>query len=224
MNPIVLFEDNHLLAINKPFCMPSQGDETGDLNVFDWAKQYLKEKYAKPGNIYVGLLHRLDRPTGGILLLAKTSKAAGRLSQDFQENKVEKTYWAITEKIPDMVEGKLEHYLAKLPDKNIVKAYNKQVYGAKLAILNYKVLQTVGIQALVEVQPKTGRQHQIRVQLASIGCVICGDVKYGKTHFLPDKAIALLAQQIRFKHPTKDEQITLSLELPDIPIWQKFHV
>lgn len=202
--------------------MPSQGDETGDLNVFDWAKRYLKEKYAKPGNIYVGLLHRLDRPTGGILLLAKTSKAAGRLSQDFQENKVQKTYWAITEKIPDVAEGTLSHFLAKLPDKNIVKAYNKQVYGAKPALLTYKTLQTVGTQALIEVNPKTGRQHQIRVQLASMGCTICGDAKYGKSNFLPDKSIALLAQKIIFKHPTKDEELTLSLALPESAIWQKF--
>jgi 23S rRNA pseudouridine1911/1915/1917 synthase len=222
MNPTVIFEDNHLLAINKPFCMPSQGDETGDLNVFDWAKGYLKEKYAKPGNIYVGLLHRLDRPTGGILLLAKTSKAAGRLSQDFQENKVQKTYWAITEKIPDVAEGTLSHFLAKLPDKNIVKAYNKQVYGAKPALLTYKTLQIVGTQALIEVNPKTGRQHQIRVQLASMGCTICGDAKYGKSNFLPDKSIALLAQKVIFKHPTKDEEVTLSLSLPESAIWQKF--
>ena len=204
--------------------MPSQGDETGDFNVFDWAKMYLKEKYAKPGNIYVGLLHRLDRPTGGILLLAKTSKAAGRLSQDFQENKVQKTYWAITEKVPDVAEGLLEHYLAKLPDKNIVKAYNKPVYGAKSAILTYKILHIVGTQALLEIQPKTGRQHQIRVQLASIGCTICGDAKYGKSPFLPDKSIALLAQKVSFKHPTKEEQVTLTLELPDSPIWEKFHL
>lgn len=224
MNPNVIFEDNHLLAINKPFCMPSQGDETGDLNVFDWAKAFLKEKYGKPGNIYVGLLHRLDRPTGGILLLAKTSKAAGRLSQDFQENKVQKTYWAITEKIPDIAEGTLSHFLAKLPDKNIVKAYQKQVYGSKSAVLDYKVLQVVGTQALLEVQPKTGRQHQIRVQLASMGCTIWGDVKYGKTQFLPDQSIALLAQKITFKHPTKDTYISLSLGLPDLHVWKKFSI
>lgn len=224
MNPTVIFEDNHLLVVNKPFCMPSQADETGDTSIFDWAKDFLREKYTKPGNVYVGLLHRLDRPTGGILLLAKTSKAAGRLSQDFQENKVQKTYWAITEKTPDIAEGTLSHYLAKLPDKNIVKAYNKQVYGAKPALLNYRTLQQVGTRALLEVHPKTGRQHQIRVQLASMGCTICGDVKYGKSSFLPDKSIALLAQKVQFKHPTKDEELILSVDLPDLHVWKDFQI
>jgi len=157
--------------------MPSQGDDTGDLNVFDWAKEYIKVTYNKPGNIYVALLHRLDRPTGGILMLGKTSKAAARLSQDFQENKIQKTYYAITERTPTNAEGELFHYLAKLPDKNITRAYDKQVFGAKPARLTYKLLKTQGDGALIEVHPHTGRQHQIRVQLASMGCVICGDVK-----------------------------------------------
>lgn len=204
--------------------MPSQGDDTGDLNVFDWAKEYIRITYNKPGNVYVALLHRLDRPTGGILMVGKTSKAAARLSEDFQQNEIQKTYYAITEKAPTPTEGELFHYLAKLPDKskNIVRAYDKQVFGAKPAKLTYQLLQTHNGKSLVEVQPHTGRQHQIRVQLASIGCVICGDVKYGKTNFLADKSIALLAKKIEFMHPVKKEKMTLEIALPKKGIWELF--
>lgn len=204
--------------------MPSQGDETGDLNAFDWTQNYLRTTYKKEGNVYTGLVHRLDRPTGGILVLAKTSKAAARLSEDFQQNRIQKTYYAVTERIPAQTEGDLEHYLAKLPGKNITKAYNKAVYGAKIAKLHYEVLQTNGERALIKVEPKTGRQHQIRVQLASMGCVICGDVKYGKTDFLPDKSIALLAKEIEFMHPTKKEKMHISLEMPTSTPWNLFKI
>jgi 23S rRNA pseudouridine1911/1915/1917 synthase len=219
---MIIYEDNHLLILNKPFCMPSQGDDTGDLNAFDWAQNYLRTTYKKEGNVYTGLLHRLDRPTGGILMLAKTSKAAARLSEDFQKNRIQKTYHAITEKIPAEIEGDLEHYLAKMADKNITKAYQKAVPGAKIAQLHYKVLKTQGERALIKVEPKTGRQHQIRVQLASMGCVICGDAKYGRTDFLPNKSIALLAKEIEFIHPTKKEKMHISIEMPDSTPWNLF--
>lgn len=220
--PIILFEDNHLLIVHKPFGMPSQGDETGDESVFDWAKNYIKDKYQKEGNVYVALLHRIDRPTGGILMLGKTSKAASRISEDFQKNLIQKTYYAVTENIPEPAEGELRHYLGKVPNKNIVRAYNKPVREAKAAHLTYKVLATNGKRALIEVRPHTGRQHQIRVQLAAIGCVICGDVKYGKTDFLPDKSIALLAQSITFMHPTKKEPMTISVLMPNSHVWGLF--
>ncbi|MBX7241841.1 MAG: RluA family pseudouridine synthase [Bacteroidia bacterium] len=222
-SPEILFEDNHLIAINKPFGMPSQGDDSGDLCAFDWVKSYLKEKYQKPGNVYTGLLHRIDRPTGGILLLAKTSKAAARLSDDFQKNNIRKTYYCITENPPPEEKGHLFHYLAKLPDKNIVKAYSKPVYGAKPAELNYEILTKAGSHTLVKVHPITGRQHQIRVQMASVGSVICGDVKYGKTRFLEDQCIALFAKELEFTHPVTKSRMVLSAPLPSVHIWVPFH-
>lgn len=218
----ILFEDNHLIVVNKPFCMPSQEDETGDVSVFDWVKEYIRVTYHKPGNVYVGLLHRLDRPTGGLLVLAKTSKAAERMSKQFQQRKVEKTYYAITEAIPSPVQGELRHFLKKLPGKNIMRAYSKEVPESKLAHLAYRVLKTDNHRALVEVELFTGRRHQIRVQLASIGCVVQGDVKYGETSFNPDKSICLLARSLRFQHPTTREMVQFTLDMPPNPSWQPF--
>lgn len=202
--------------------MPSQGDETGDLNVNDWVKEYIRTTYNKPGNVYVALLHRLDRPTGGLLVLAKTSKAAERMSKQFQQRKVQKAYYAITEQIPELPERELKHFVKKLPGKNIMRAYHKEVPDSKSAHLAYKVLRTVGKRALLEVKLFTGRRHQIRVQLASIGCVIQGDVKYGQSQFNPDKSICLLAQSLTFEHPIRKEALTFSLELPKNAIWQPF--
>lgn len=202
--------------------MPSQGDETGDLNVNDWVKEYIRTTYNKPGNVYVALLHRLDRPTGGLLVLARTSKAAERMSRQFQQRKVQKTYYAITEHIPELPERELKHFVKKLPGKNIMRAYHKEVPGSKSAHLAYKVLRTVGKRALLEVKLFTGRRHQIRVQLGSIGCVIQGDVKYGQSQFNPDKSICLLAQTLSFEHPIRKEVLTFSLELPKNAIWQPF--
>ena len=218
----ILFEDNHLIIVNKPFCMPSQEDETGDVSVFDWVKEYIREKYNKPGNVYVGLLHRLDRPAGGLLVLTKTSKAAERMSKQFQQRKVEKTYYAITEAIPSPPEGELRHFLKKIPDKNIMRAYQKEVPDSQPAHLAYRVLKTHAGRALVEVELYTGRRHQIRVQLASIGCVIRGDVKYGQTTFNPDQSICLFARSLRFEHPTTREMLTFTLEMPQNSIWQPF--
>ncbi|MDX2249802.1 MAG: RluA family pseudouridine synthase [Bacteroidia bacterium] len=218
----IIFEDNHLIAVNKPFGMPSQEDETGDESVFDWVKNYIREKYQKPGNVYAALLHRLDRPTGGILLLAKTSKAAARVSQDFQQRKIRKTYYAITESIPEIPTGTLKHYLKKLEDKNIMRAYVKPVHHSQEAELHYRVLKTVGNRALIEVNPLTGRRHQIRVQLASIGCTIVGDVKYGKTEFNPDKSIALVAGKLSLSHPVLKQPLDLKIELPDNDLWRNF--
>ena len=218
----VIYEDNHLIAVNKPFGMPSQGDITGDLSVFDQVKEYIKVTYNKPGNVYTALLHRLDRPTGGILLLAKTSKAAARVSDMFQKRQVDKTYYAITEKIPSPRAGSLQHYLKKLPGKNIMRAYLKPVHASKEAILEYSVLKTSGQQALVEIHPKTGRRHQIRVQLSAIGCTIKGDVKYGKTNFNPDKSIALLAGKLTLIHPVTKKPIRLEIPLPNNPVWRNF--
>lgn len=219
----IIFEDNHLIAVNKPFGMPSQEDETKDESVFDWVKTYIKNTYNKQGNVYAALLHRLDRPTGGILLLAKTSKAAARVSKDFQQRSIRKTYYAITENTPEIPVGTLKHYLKKLEDKNIMRAYIKPVHDAKDAELNYRVLKTVGERALIEIHPLTGRRHQIRVQLASIGCTIVGDVKYGKTTFNEDKSIALLAGKLSLSHPVTKQPLELKIPLPDNDLWRNFH-
>lgn len=219
---MILYEDNHLIAVNKPFCMPSQGDATGDESVFDWVKEYIRVTYNKPGNVYTALLHRIDRPAGGVLLLAKTSKAAARMSKQFQEKKPRKTYYAITEQIPDQKAGDLKHFLKQIKGKNIMRAYNKPVQAGKESHLSYQLLRKNGGRALIEVQLKTGRKHQIRVQLASIGAVIVGDVKYGQSKFLPDRSIALLAKELSFVHPTSKEEITITAPLPDTEPWQAF--
>jgi 23S rRNA pseudouridine1911/1915/1917 synthase len=217
----ILFEDNHLIAVNKPFGMPSQGDETGDMSVFDWVKNYLKTTYNKPGEAYVALLHRLDRPAGGVLLLGKTSKSAARLSKDFEQRRLSKMYYAITERAPQPESGELSHYLKKLPGQNIMRAYQKEVAGGQAAKLQYRTSRTEGQRALVEVQLQTGRRHQIRVQLAAIGCTICGDVKYGKTEFLPDRSIALLARELTFEHPVTKKLMTIIAPIPKTAVWQE---
>ncbi|MEM6264216.1 MAG: RluA family pseudouridine synthase [Bacteroidota bacterium] len=220
----ILYEDNHLLAINKPSGMPSQGDQTGDSNAFDLGKAYLKEKYQKPGKVYLGLLHRIDRPTAGVLLFARTSKAAERLSRQFQQRKILKTYWAITTKRPPRSSDELVHYLKKLPDRNIVRAYRTPKEGSQEAKLSYELLEVAKGRYLIEVAPMTGRRHQIRVQLSQIGCPIAGDVKYGAKDFLPGKrAIALLARELEFTHPTTKETVILRAPVPHASIWNMFN-
>lgn len=220
IEPAILYEDNHLIAVNKPFGMLSQGDETGDQSIVDWTKNYIRITYNKPGNIYLGLLHRLDRPTGGVLLLAKTSKAAARVSKLFQSRNVQKVYIALTEKVPSPPVGTLNHYLKRLPDKNIMRAYQKEVPDSKSASLDYRLLRSAKGKALIEVQPKTGRRHQIRVQLANIGCTIRGDVKYGQTSFNPDKSICLFAQKLVLVHPVKKEPLVIEAPLPETDWWK----
>ncbi|MCE3007444.1 MAG: RluA family pseudouridine synthase [Bacteroidetes bacterium] len=220
--PRILYEDNHLLAVCKPGGMLSQGDESGDKSVFDWARDYLKTTYHKPGEVYLALLHRLDRPVGGVQLLAKTGKAAARLSKDWQAHQVQKTYWAVVHGVPPETTGTLTHWLRKLPDKNIVRAYKNPGQGAKEAVLNYRLLARVGDHSLLEVVPRTGRQHQIRVQLAAMGCPIVGDVKYGKSDFLPDRSIALWSRQLRITHPTLKEVRTFTAEPPALAVWRPF--
>ncbi|MCB9232695.1 MAG: RNA pseudouridine synthase [Bacteroidia bacterium] len=203
--------------------MPSQGDSSGDLNAFDWAREYIREKYAKPGEVYIGLVHRIDRPTGGILVLARTSKAAARISKLFQDKKVQKVYYAVTERIPDQPQGELKHFLKKITDRNIMRAYDKELPHSQPASLQYRVLKTAGNRALLEVLPKTGRRHQIRVQLAAMGCTIVGDVKYGKTDFLPDQSIALFAKRIRFQHPNQGlGEVEFEAPLPQKAPWSDF--
>jgi 23S rRNA pseudouridine1911/1915/1917 synthase len=219
--PKVLFVDNHLLIVNKPAGMPSQGDPTGDLSVIDWGKAWVKTTYNKPGEVYLGLLHRLDRPVAGVIAMARTSKAAARLSKAFQSREVQKTYLAVVHKRPAVEEGRLQHWLRKLPDKNIMRAYKNPGSGAQEAILTYRMLSTrKDGTSLLEVKPLTGRQHQIRVQLAAMGCNIVGDVKYGRSEFLPGGAIALLAHTLILPHPVGGKPITFTAPRPPHEIWQ----
>lgn len=205
--PAVLYEDNHLLVLNKPARMPSQADSSGDLSVFDWAKQYIKIKYEKPGEVYMGLVHRLDRPVSGVIMLARTSKAATRMATQFRDRKVRKVYHAVVLGSPGQAHGRLHHYVGKVPGKaNIMRAYPKPGEGRKEAILDYRVLAEKNGRALLEINPLTGRKHQIRVQLAAIGCGIAGDMKYSKTPPLADRSIALMATRLIFTHPVKKEE------------------
>ena len=220
--PTVVYEDNHLIAIHKPFGMPSQGDESGDLSANDWVMEYIREKYQKPGNIYVGLLHRLDRPAGGLLLFAKTSKAAERMSTMLQKRQVDKHYLIVSLGIPAERTGRLQHFVAPVAgQQNIMRAYREAGGDRKLAVLDYTVLRSQNGRALIDVELETGRKHQIRLQMAKIGCGVVGDARYNTTAFLPDRSIALLAWKISFEHPVrKGERIDLKAAIPSNGIWE----
>jgi 23S rRNA pseudouridine1911/1915/1917 synthase len=214
----VLYEDNHCLAVNKPAGRLTQGDDTGDPNLVDLARDYLKAKYAKPGNVYVGLVHRLDRPVSGVVLVARTSKAAARLSEQFREGAVEKVYWAIVEGRPRDAEGEWVDFLRKDAVRNVVEVGARGSTGSHEARLGYRVLETHQGRAWLEIRPVTGRSHQIRVQLASRGLPIVGDRKYGarSTLYATDgkPRVALHARGLRFNHPIRKEAIWLSAPVP----------
>ena len=221
----ILFEDNHCLVVNKPAGLLAQGDITGDESLVDIAKTYLKTTYAKPGEVYLGLVHRLDRQTSGVILLARTSKAAGRLSEQFRRGEIEKTYWAIVEGSIDGDDGSFHDYLLKDPTTNHVEALEGPSPGSVEAILDYKVIDRVGRKCWLELRPRTGRSHQLRVQLASRGLPIFGDRKYGATSVLGASdggyRIALHARSLKFGHPTKKEPVECSAPIwPDWPRWE----
>jgi 23S rRNA pseudouridine1911/1915/1917 synthase len=211
----VLYEDNHLIAVFKPAGLLVQGDETGDACLMDEVKEYLKETYHKPGNVFLGLLHRLDQPVSGIVLFAKTTKGASRLSEQFRTHAVKKIYQAVVEgKLPQQKKT-LINFVKKNNQKNKVTVFDNQVEGALQAELSYKVLNSNTKYSLVEIQLKTGRPHQIRSQLAHIGNPIVGDIKYGAYAPLSDKSIALAAVQLSFKLPTHDEIKTIQIDPPE---------
>ena len=213
-SPSVIFEDNHLLVIRKPAGWLSQGDRTGDQSVVDWAKEYIRKKHNKPGNIFCGLPHRLDRPVSGVMVLAKTSKSLERLNKMFQENEVKKVYYALVEKAPELETDCLTHWLLKDPNENVSKAYVKEKKNSKKSVLNYSVLSIFKGYSLVEVHPQTGRPHQIRVQLAAIGSPILGDKKYGARKLADyEGEIALHAGKISFIHPVKKEKVVFEAPL-----------
>ncbi|SFG85000.1 RluA family pseudouridine synthase [Pontibacter chinhatensis] len=218
----VLFEDNHVLVVNKPAGLLVHGDETGDVTLADLAKEYIREKYNKPGNVFVGVVHRLDRPVSGVVLLAKTSKALARLNELFRSKKTIKTYWAVVQNRPKQEQGNLVHWLVKDSSRNVTKAFAKENPNGARSELNYTLLTSQQGKYLLEVNPITGRPHQIRVQLASMQCPILGDLKYGAPQPLPDKSIALHARQLRFTHPTLKTEVKVSAPLPDAPVWNPF--
>lgn len=220
----VLYEDNHILVVNKPGGLLVQGDATGDQTLLDIGKAYLKEKYDKPGNVFLGTVHRIDRPVSGIVVMAKTSKALERLNKQFRERKIYKKYWAVVKRKPPNEKDKLVHWLVKNQEKNVVTFYKKPVDGALKAELYYKVLGMLNDHYLLEVNPITGRPHQIRVQLAAMGCPIRGDLKYGFHKPNPDANINLHAREINFEHPVQKDKLTFTAPLPENDFWEQFLV
>ena len=218
----VLYEDNHIIVINKAAGEIVQGDKTSDESLCDTMKAYIKEKYAKPGNVFIGLPHRLDRPVSGIVVFAKTSKALERLNRMFSEGSVKKIYWALTKGIPKPAEAELESWILRNEKMNKSFSYPKEVKGSKRAILHYRLAAASQNYNLIEVELKTGRHHQIRCQLSSIGCPIKGDLKYGAQRSNPDGSISLHARYIEFTHPVSKEHIAITAPLPDDRLWQSF--
>lgn len=216
----VLYEDNHIIAVNKPSGALAQGDKTGDKPLVEEVKAYVKKKYNKPGDVYMGIPHRLDRPTSGILLFARTSKALSRLNQLFKDKKIQKTYWAVVKDLPKKTEDVLIDYLLKNQAKNKSVA-KKTAFGKALKCeLSYKLIASSNRYYLLEVLPKTGRHHQIRVQLSSLGSPIKGDTKYGFPRPNEDKSIHLHARKIEFIHPVSKEKIQITAPVPDDVVWK----
>ena len=218
----VIYEDNHLLVVNKASGILVQGDITGDVPLVELCKDYVGKKYLKPGAVFLGVVHRIDRPVSGIVVLARTSKSLERMNALFRESKIKKTYWAITERKPASESGNLIHWLVKDEKKNKTRAYPRETGGALRSELSYQVAATVADQYLLSVVPVTGRPHQIRAQLAFMGSPIKGDLKYGASKPLEDGSIALHARKLEFIHPVSKEEMTLEAPLPQTDWWKPF--
>ena len=215
----ILYQDNHIIAINKRPGDIVQGDKTGDAPLSEVVKEYLKHTYDKPGNVYLGVAHRLDRPTSGIVVFAKTSKALPRLNKIFAEKEAKKTYWAIVKNLPENESGTLTHWLNRNTKQNKSYAHISEVPDSKKAILEYKILKKLNRYYLLEIDLITGRHHQIRAQLAAIGCPIKGDLKYGFDRSNPDGSIHLHARRLSFLHPVKKEPIEIIAPVPQETVW-----
>ncbi len=217
----VVYEDNHIIIVSKRSGEIVQGDKTGDRTLADDVKAYIKEKYAKPGNVFLGVTHRLDRPVWGLVVFAKTSKSLSRLNDMFRNGEVHKTYWAICQNTPEQPEATLTHWLTRNEKQNKSYAYDKEVPSSKKAVLHYKIIGHSERYTLVEIELMTGRHHQIRCQLAKIGCPIKGDLKYGAKRSNPDGSISLLARMVEFVHPVSKEKIHAESDVPDDKLWRE---
>ena len=220
----VVYEDNHIIVVNKTASEIVQADKTGDTPLSETVKQYLKEKYQKPGNVFLGVTHRLDRPVSGLVIFAKTTKALTRLNEMFRAGEVKKTYWAVVKNAPKESEGELVHFLVRNEKQNKSYAYDKEVPNSKKAVLDYRLIGRSDNYYLLEVDLKTGRHHQIRCQLAKMGCPIKGDLKYGSPRSNPDGSICLHARRVRFVHPVSKELIELKAPLPEGNLWKGFEL
>lgn len=221
----VVYEDNHIIIVNKAPGEIVQGDKTGDEPLVETVKRWIKEKYAKPGNVFLGVVHRLDRPVAGLVVFAKTSKALARMNEMFRNGEVKKTYWALTRNLPPKEEDRIIHYITTTEKNNKSYASLTPKNGAKEAILSYRHIGSSDRYNLLEVNLETGRKHQIRVQLAAIGCPIRGDLKYGDKRSNPDGSISLMARRIQFVHPVSGKEIDVTAPLPDNnPLWQAFNI
>ena len=217
----ILYEDNHIIVVSKTSGEIVQGDKTGDKTLCDSVKEYIKEKYAKPGNVFLGIAHRLDRPVSGIVIFAKTSKALSRLNNMFRDAEVHKLYWAITQNMPQKEEDMLTHWIVRNEKQNKSYAYDREKPGSKKAMLHYKVISSTDNYTLLAVNLMTGRHHQIRCQLSAIGCPIKGDLKYGSRRSNNDGSISLHARKVEFVHPVSKQPMCIEAPVPDDRLWRE---
>jgi len=215
----IVYEDNHVIVVDKASGEIVQGDKTGDKSLSDMVKEYIKEKYAKSGKVFLGVVHRLDRPVWGLVVFARTSKALARLNEMFRMGEIDKTYWALSNNAPPRQYGTLEDWLVRNEKQNKSYAYDHEVNGAKRAILDYRVIGKTHNYMLLEINLRTGRHHQIRCQLSNIGCPIKGDLKYGARRSNPDGSISLISRKIKFVHPVSKQLLELESSLPNDRIW-----
>lgn len=226
INLEILYEDNHLIFVNKPFSIPVQQDKSNDLDLLNISKNYIKDKYQKLGNVFLGLVHRLDRQAGGVMVFAKTSKAASRLSEQIRSRNVEKEYLVVVQGLLKEKEGTLENFLVKDKKRNVVKVVKESINGSKYAKLDYRVVdeKVKDNMSVMSVDLKTGRFHQIRVQFSNIGLPIFGDVKYGGDRNSSYNGICLWARRLKILHPTRSEPIEIEAQVPDLKPWSDFNL
>ena len=222
MNITVLYEDNHLIAVKKQSGDIIQSDQSGDISLADKVKEYIKRKYNKPGDVFLGIIHRIDRPVSGVVVFARTSKALTRMNELFREKKIQKVYWAVVEEKPPLENGEIVNWLKKNQEKNRSRAYDSEVKESKKAELKYQLMGRSRNYYYLKINPLTGRHHQIRVQLSNIDCRIKGDVKYGAKRTNKDGSIHLLARSISFVHPVKKQEIEIVCNPPVDPLWNEF--